>query len=104
MLEVVRGRNSKGNWPAKAASKLRHVSAIIELPDRSATNRFIFSETAANKALKFTRYGPNSIWLEGILAGTDELGLMVKRMIPGAVVLDAEAKQVTAGCLNNPAA
>lgn len=104
MLEIVRGRNSKGSWPAKAAAKLRHVRAIIDLPNRTAIDRFMASETAACKALRFTRYGPNSIWFEGVLGGTEELSRMLARTLPGATLLDADSRPVTAGCISNPSA
>lgn len=95
MLEVVRGRNSKGSWPAKAAAKLRHVSAIIDLPDRTAIDRFMASEAAACKALRFTRYGPNSIWFEGVLGGTEELSRMLARTLPESKIEDIEVLPIS---------
>lgn len=105
MLEVVRGRNSKGNWPAKAAAKLRHVSATISLPSRAATERFMASETAKCKALRFTRYGPNMLWLEGVLGGTDELSRMLERILPESEIEDIRVMPISpSGTLFEPTA
>jgi hypothetical protein len=80
-LEVVHGRNGKGDWPRVTASILHRCNAIFEAP------AFKYPEPC--QTLRISRYG-TGYWLSGLLSDAAELARLLARIAPGAVLVDAE--------------
>lgn len=93
-LEVARGQNAKGTWPALAASKLRRIYAVINHDNVEELDEFLASGVGQSKALKIERLESGAIWIEGYLSSREELTTMFERILPGAQVAQYEAKQI----------
>lgn len=97
MLELSRGRNSKGGWPAQLAAVLKSVSAIIETdedsiraaltPRRHAQHyveRLSWTGDRRNMvALDLQRLESGVLWVHGLLRDRAELEALLNRLMGG---------------------
>lgn len=86
-LELLTGRNCKGNWPSQTAKKLRHVEALIEA-DPKQLAIFLSGKFCQTRVLRWTRIDAGGVLLEGILSSLSELQALLSRILPGATVAD----------------
>jgi hypothetical protein len=100
--EVVKGRNAKGRFPRNSGSKLHEAVAVIHQPDASAAlDKLYFRHRTRNSAHGIRRehkvgtprisvLGPDHLWIEAIVRDGAELERIAGRLLPGAVIEDAE--------------
>lgn len=92
-LEVVRGRNCKGAWPKLTASKMRRVSALVEVTPK-VWEKFLRKESARTKAMIFESCGKGSIFVSGVIGEGGEFGRLLDVILPGSQVRDIEFEPV----------
>jgi hypothetical protein len=96
-IELARGRNSKGTWPAQLAAVLQSVSAIIETDDASIREALTPRRHARNHderlswmgdrrnmiALDLQRLESGVLWVHGYFRDRAELEAMLNRLMGG---------------------
>lgn len=118
--ETLKSRNSKGVPPQQTGSVLRWGYALIQLPDAAAVVARATARHRRNNEF-FTRglkpdclpglprielMGESSVWFWCVTSSLGELNQVVSRLLPGALVIDADlsmsfAEQWRSGILRN---
>lgn len=84
--EVLRGKNSKGSYPARIAAGLHYAHAIIR--DESGDDDF--EKINDNGLPNITQLEPDFYWITGLFSGREEFDEALARLMPGASIVEFE--------------
>jgi hypothetical protein len=90
-LEVLKGKNRKGDYPRHVASKLHRAFAIVAASDG-------FDTMQHQGYPRISRCDNSHLWVEAIVCDQGELDRLIARKIPGATIINSEISPSFADC------